>query len=129
MEKQTICHVKKRSECLLGAPGIQNWERSPTFMRVAEAYGLYFQGMPIPFKCPACAIEGNANDWFAGRRARCSCGNILDFKNAAPQSDLPVGKTEEGKVVDKRTGLDRRTEKRDVPTDRRSGTDRRDRED
>ena len=83
--------------------------------------------MPIPFQCPECGTQGSANDFFAGRKGKCRCGNTLDFTAAVTVPDLLVGRMENGKIVDKRTGLDRRVE--DTPgftPERRSGKDRRD---
>ncbi|MHC4608130.1 MAG: hypothetical protein ACYTAF_14565 [Planctomycetota bacterium] len=82
--------------------------------------------MPIAYTCQKCGIQGNANDFFAGRKGRCSCGSILDFTRSVPDPSLPLGRKEGGKITDKRTGLDRRLgEGPFTGPNRRKGGDRR----
>ena len=85
--------------------------------------------MPIPFQCPDCGLEGNANDFFACRTGKCRCGKVLDFTGAVPIPNIDVGRRANGNIVDKRTGLDRRV--KDTPgfsPDRRKSGDRRDKD-
>ena len=81
--------------------------------------------MPIPFECTMCGLKGNANDFFAGRRGTCSCGNLLDFTDAQPDTALAVGRIGNGGITDKRTGLDRRVEQRSFEGQNRRENDRR----
>ncbi|MHC4608416.1 MAG: hypothetical protein ACYTAF_16010 [Planctomycetota bacterium] len=75
--------------------------------------------MPFEFECPGCGLKGYAKDSFANKKAKCKCGQILDFTGVLPDPTRDVEKTE-----DLRSGLDRRVR----PASRRRGERRRPRD-